>query len=362
VTQGIYGADVQQLRDLAASFERAAGELQAARQTVGRGVETQFWLGPVALRFKATWREAHSVRTARAASAIEAAARGLRTNADEQERASAGDRGSPATGSNASSSSSGGIKGKPRSGAEGRARDLLDLCERSYDDPGGKMLAGWQEANLKELGLSPSLFDDPKSGFQARLFKDANGNYVLAFRGSNSDADWVQNLGHNAWTFDGEQQGQAMTLAHRVKLAVAAADPDARLEFTGHSLGGGLASLAAISTGDHATTFNAAGVTNTSIRRAEALRDGRQDTLADVGAVFGDLWAGTAGAALGNQHDGRYDNLVTAYRTWDDPVTLAQERTFASDAVGRQVTLIQPHAIGPDAHGIPALRDALGPE
>ena len=45
-----------------------------------------------------------------------------------------------------------------------------------------------------------------------------------------------------------------------VSLAIELQNPDASLTFTGHSLGGGLASIGALSTGNDAVIFNAAAV------------------------------------------------------------------------------------------------------
>lgn len=93
---------------------------------------------------------------------------------------------------------------------------------------------------------------------------------VLAFRGSagpglNMEAsnDWSNDaLGA---TGTSRQQAQAIAFA----LALQAKYPGAEsLELTGHSLGGRLASLASLATGNNAVTFDPAGVSTESIIRA----------------------------------------------------------------------------------------------
>jgi hypothetical protein len=88
VTAGLVGADVQQLRDLANQFDRGAQDLQSAAATVTRGVQAQFWTGPIALRFKVVWDTQHSLRLKVAATALREAANSLRLNADEQDTVS----------------------------------------------------------------------------------------------------------------------------------------------------------------------------------------------------------------------------------------------------------------------------------
>ncbi|MGN8025477.1 hypothetical protein [Microbacterium sp. 22242] len=86
---GTYGADVAQLRSLAAQFDRQASQLDAHRMTVGNAIRISAWMGPVAVRFRAQWDSDYSRRVHGAAGRLRAAAIDLRRNADEQDRASA---------------------------------------------------------------------------------------------------------------------------------------------------------------------------------------------------------------------------------------------------------------------------------
>ncbi|MBS1907166.1 MAG: hypothetical protein JST33_11500 [Actinobacteria bacterium] len=86
---GMYGADVAQLRSLAAQFDSQASQLDAHRMTVGNAIRISAWMGPVAVRFRAQWDSDYSRRVHGAAGRLRAAAIDLRRNADEQDRASA---------------------------------------------------------------------------------------------------------------------------------------------------------------------------------------------------------------------------------------------------------------------------------
>ena len=110
-------------------------------------------------------------------------------------------------------------------------------------------------------GYTPAgeLFTSP-SGFAAQLYTNG-ADQVVAFRGTeiSSWANWKSNL-RQAFGYRSAQYEEAMALASEMT----AYYPSIR--FTGHSLGGGLAAAAAISTGRTATTFNAAGLHSNTTR------------------------------------------------------------------------------------------------
>ncbi|MDQ1124718.1 WXG100 family type VII secretion target [Microbacterium trichothecenolyticum] len=95
---GMYGADVEQLRALARSFDAAANKLDHDRMTVGNAIRINAWVGPVAVRFRAEWDSAHSAKVAGAARRLHAAAQSLRKNADDQERTSQANGANPGGG------------------------------------------------------------------------------------------------------------------------------------------------------------------------------------------------------------------------------------------------------------------------
>jgi RHS repeat-associated protein len=92
------------------------------------------------------------------------------------------------------------------------------------------------------------------NGLRAALFSNGTDN-VLVYAGTSpsSLANWWANL-KQAFGFRSEQYEAGIDLAVRLSETVS------NLRYTGHSLGGGIASAAAIVTGGSARTFNAAGV------------------------------------------------------------------------------------------------------
>ena len=114
-------------------------------------------------------------------------------------------------------------------------------------------------ADLVKLGIPVDRFTD--LGFDAQLYHDANRNrYILAFRGTDDTGDdWDANLGQAR----GERTRQ-YELALNLAKDIAARVGSANLEFTGHSLGGGLATIAAIQTRGSATIFNTAALQPTT--------------------------------------------------------------------------------------------------
>lgn len=84
-----FGADVDELRQLAGTFENAAAQLSRTRTSVGGNVQSSPWTGPVAFRFRSSWDSQSSTQLAAAADRLTNAAVSLRRNAAEQEGASA---------------------------------------------------------------------------------------------------------------------------------------------------------------------------------------------------------------------------------------------------------------------------------
>ncbi|MEX2213779.1 MAG: RHS repeat-associated core domain-containing protein [Phycisphaeraceae bacterium] len=111
---------------------------------------------------------------------------------------------------------------------------------------------------LSTLGLEPAAFFDNETGFSAVLYRHMiRHDYVLSFRGTEDGRDWDDNF-MQALSGFAPQYDQAVSLAQKVHNEVT--KRGGKLIFTGHSLGGGLATMAAYATGDRAITFNAAGV------------------------------------------------------------------------------------------------------
>ncbi|BCT93479.1 hypothetical protein LYSHEL_25030 [Lysobacter helvus] len=160
---------------------------------------------------------------------------------------------------------------------------------------------------------------DQSNGFSMSVYRDGEG-VVAAMRGSEGGmlrgGDW---WGTNYPQALGLRVGQYRSALHAAQYVHAKYGDG--VVFTGHSLGGGLASLAAVATGRQAITFNAAGV--------------HPGTLSRLGLR-------SAGASA--------NALVRSYRSGSDILSLFQAATPFPDALGR------PSWIAPAGrHGIPGL-------
>lgn len=114
--------------------------------------------------------------------------------------------------------------------------------------------------------LAPKMLRNGKSGFDAAIYRNDQGQYVVAFRGTDQwfgpeGADIKAN-GGQALGLTTEQYQQAILLARRAVEAFGKGN----VIFTGHSLGGGLASAAMLATGAPGVTFNAAGLSDNTLR------------------------------------------------------------------------------------------------
>ncbi len=183
----------------------------------------------------------------------------------------------------------------------------------------------------KSLGIKnpkESLAPDG-TDFRANVYAkgvEPNVEYVVGYRGTQTGADWNQNRiqgsGGQSDSYDRAKRLASITDAHAQKNGHA-------LSFTGHSLGGGMASAASASTGRAASTFNAAGLNANTVGGSypnpptptkayftptdplSALQDNRAPLLAGItGGVsaiplIGPLLAkGLGGWVLGNEVGG----------------------------------------------------------
>ncbi len=150
-------------------------------------------------------------------------------------------------------------------------RDLALLAADVYKDianpPAGYHVA--TEGELGKLGLKPQDMTSTQSAFRARVYvKGANADtsYVVAFRGTVDASDWKAN-GQQGLGLASDHYARALTIAKALNR-----HPEAQVALTGHSLGGGLASAAAVATGRDAATFNAAGLSAATINQANTIR------------------------------------------------------------------------------------------
>lgn len=210
-------------------------------------------------------------------------------------------------------------------GMQERDRDLIDL-NQSIGDPDATLPKGYRRAtpdDLAALGLTPELLNDD-NGFIAEVFVDKDGNYVMAFAGTGAGGD--SDLGATG-TDAGEDGVGAFTVSPQTQNVLEiteriSSSPNADdVMFTGHSLGGRLASVASLDTGNGAVTYNAAGVSQPTIDYVAASNNTTAEALTD------------------RANDGQ----VRRYHTGSDPLTAAQEgwstRDAAPDALGHPIQL-----------------------
>ncbi|MDD2883231.1 MAG: hypothetical protein PHQ58_22705 [Rhodoferax sp.] len=172
---------------------------------------------------------------------------------------------------------------------------------------------GYSRMRADELPASLGLrsFEDAASGYFGALYRNAgDGTFIYANRGTEGPdkLDVRANI-LQAFGFESGQYTKAMEVARDLR-----ATYGDKLSFTGHSLGGGLASAQALVTGLPATTFNAAGVNPETVRRV-------------LGSAFGGAWA-------------RGGSLVSAYYVQGDPLSAIQDSAqmpAGFGARGRQI-------------------------
>ncbi|WP_407353566.1 hypothetical protein [Luteimonas sp. R10] len=166
-------------------------------------------------------------------------------------------------------------------GTQARALDVdfMRMAYATYDD-GPQAVCGWTEvgqAELEAMGWNADVqLDVPGSQFRAEVFTDGEGNYVLAYRGTQgegsmlTDPDWQTNYAQGSGLETDEFDRLAPQVAQEFKrtLGEPGADGTAtNLAITGHSQGGGLASVGSIITGIPAVTFDASGVHPDTLER-----------------------------------------------------------------------------------------------
>ncbi|UAA38395.1 putative Ig domain-containing protein [Paraneptunicella aestuarii] len=129
-------------------------------------------------------------------------------------------------------------------------------------------------------GFKDSDFVDKTTGYFGALYRNnsiTNGaaQYIYANRGTDTGIDWVTNIA-DGMGFATKQFTKALGLAD----AFALNDKlNGNIEFTGHSLGGGLAAAQSLRTGFNSITLNAKGLSDSTISRHH-LNVGYSDRIA----------------------------------------------------------------------------------
>ena len=130
-------------------------------------------------------------------------------------------------------------------------KEYAQLAARVYATTDTNVLeipSGWS--------IDCNLIKDQSDGFSAGVFRKGANEIVIAYTGTNADklTDILAANVPAALGFYSSQVLKVMKLYIETRLA----NPTASITFTGHSLGGGLASLMAVYFGKPATTFDAA--------------------------------------------------------------------------------------------------------
>ncbi|MBW8185022.1 lipase family protein [Shewanella nanhaiensis] len=161
------------------------------------------------------------------------------------------------------------------------------------------------------------------SGFYASVYqKDAD--IIVAFRGSElGTSDWVTN-GIMVQDIVPAQYQQAIDESSRLKVKYR----NSSIHYTGHSLGGGLATAAAITTGDAATVFDASGLADAVLTRIK-------QTLSAAGSAD-NAWHTHAGKVTNFNLEGEFvsdidlqqdaDTLGDTSRQYGDIFYLSDDR------------------------------------
>ena len=275
------GADVEQLRTLAQLFGDKATSLEDVVSSINGQLHSAGWVGEDADTFKADWDSNLIALVRNVVDSLRERNTSLNQQADEQEKASAvnGAAGGAKAVGGAAKAANGGsgsdpYNGKPREGEEGRDADYARLAQAAYEE-GDPIPDGWRKVDaeeLKKLGIDPSELDTA-NGMQATIYQNADGKYVLAFRGTEPSRQPALDIANDieGGVSTSPQVLEAINLSTKLAKAVGRENVD----FTGHSLGGELASAGALATGGKAVTFNAAGlsVTSETIARANCINN-----------------------------------------------------------------------------------------
>lgn len=162
----------------------------------------------------------------------------------------------------------------------GKARGDAMMAGAVYGEPGAELPPNTRRAtreDLEALGLHDGVNDMTKlddSNFRSEVFVEKDPisgqeSYVVAFKGTTMTSleDWGANVA----------QGLGMQNAYYDQAALIGKTSTnfqpGKVRFVGHSLGGGLASAAAASSGAPAQTFNAAGLHPDTVARQGGAAD-----------------------------------------------------------------------------------------
>lgn len=296
------GMDVGEVENLAAQLELEAKAVAMVVSVVDRcvGGLLSIWEGEDVHLFNGQWTQNHRPKAGLAADELAGLVAQLRQQAQAQRSASAGEGTGSQGGQLPGSQTPGNIS----------ANDLLTFAIDAENESsaflenglaGNNHLTlppGWSPATSAELlalGIDPSTLHDAATGFDATIYSNGHGGYIVSYAGSTPDplnpasVDWFGGGGDYAAALDVEltvaesrQAEQAADLAYRITL-LAGKD---NVVFTGHSLGGREAAIASVATGARSVTFNPTGTTTEDLIYANAIRGRDQGLVESIGDLL----------------------------------------------------------------------------
>ncbi len=153
------------------------------------------------------------------------------------------------------------------------------LAEDTYKVGQGEPPEGWERVTgeaLKKLGGTSELFPQLRKAFKAAEYPDGyyaelyrsnpatfgEERFVLSFRGTQGKTDGAADL-VQAFGGDTEQYSKAVKCAQKLKQVLGN-----KMDITGHSMGGGMATAAGIVTGSPVWAIDPAGVHPATLERA----------------------------------------------------------------------------------------------
>ncbi|WP_222566058.1 Mbeg1-like protein [Novilysobacter antarcticus] len=171
-----------------------------------------------------------------------------------------------------------GTRGAPPEGWSAVSDSMLE--SRGIENP-----ATWRQEFLGGVEQTTA------NQFKAEVYTDGEGNFVLAYRGTaEGAADWGDNfqqgLGFETGSVD-KFTGLAADSAIEFARVFGDGEPGAatNLAITGHSQGGGLASVASLATGIPAVTFDASGIHPNTLDRLGLASPQQARDIAEGGQI-----------------------------------------------------------------------------
>ena len=140
-----------------------------------------------------------------------------------------------------------------------------DLSARGIQDP--------QAWRLQFLGANDTVTSNSQE-YRAEIYQDGNGNFVLSYRGTADGIDdWMNNFAQGTgFKTDATDKFSETAVNTATEFAAVFGESGAdgsphNLAITGHSQGGGLATVGSLATGVPAVTFDASGIHPNTLAR-----------------------------------------------------------------------------------------------